>query len=136
MYIKICKGDAISLNFEIVEYKIPEFEMLNKERDKEVSRIIDLIADCGYPFQIIGISEKERNYMVRYFNIHFTETDVNYGILAKCLDMFTISWENTWYICNEGGYDVIRIADYLEHTKLMTNWAEKCIEFLKEKGNN
>lgn len=28
MYIKVCKGDAISLNFKIIEYKVPEFEII------------------------------------------------------------------------------------------------------------
>lgn len=130
MYIKVCKGDAVSLCFKIVEYKVPEFEIIKGERDDEVGKVINLIAECGYPFQVIGISEKERNYMVRYFHDYYTETEADYGILAKCLD---VSWKNTWFVSNDGGYDVVRIADYLEHTKLMSNWAEKCIEFLKEK---
>ena len=131
MYIKICKGDAISLNFKIIEYKIPEFEIIGGERDDEVGEVMDLIAECGYPFQVIGISEKEKDYMVRYFNECYDE--VNYGILRKCLN---VSWKNTWFVTKFDGCDVIRIADYLEFTKHMVNWAEKCIEFLKEKENN
>lgn len=130
MYIKVCKGDAISLNFKIIEYKVPEFEIIGGERDDEVGEIIGLIAECGYPFQVIGISEKERNYMTRYFHEYYTE--VNYGILAKCLE---VSWKNSWLVTREDD-NVVRIADYLEHVRLMSNWAEKCIEFLKEKENN
>lgn len=131
MYIKVCKGDAINLNFKIIEYKVPEFEIIGGERDDEVGEVISLIAECGYPFQVIGISKKERDYMDRYFHEYYVEVD--YGILRKCLD---VSWKNTWFVTNFNGYDVIRIADYLEHTKRMVNWAEKCIEFLKEKENN
>lgn len=127
MYIKVCKGDAISLNFKIIEYKIPEFEIIGGERDDEIGEVISLIAECGYPFQIIGISEKERNYMTRYFQEYYTE--VNYGILEKCLE---VSWKNSWFVTLEDD-NVVRIADYLEHVRLMSNWAEKCIEFLKEK---
>lgn len=131
MYIKVCKGDSISLNFKIIEYKVPEFEIIGGERDDEVGEVISLIAECGCPFQVIGISEKEKDYMVRYFNECYDEVD--YGILTKCLN---VSWKNTWFVTKFDGCDVIRIADYLEHTKRMVNWAEKCIEFLKEKENN
>lgn len=131
MYIKVCKGDAISLNFKIIEYKVPEFEIIGGERDDEVNEVISLIAECGYPFQVIGISEKEKDYMFRYFKDVFDA--VNYGILRKCLD---VSWKNTWFVSSDGGYDVLRIADYLEHAELMANWAEKCIKFLKEKEYN
>lgn len=135
MYIKVCKGDAISLNFKIIEYKIPEFEIIGGKRDNEVDEVISLIAECGYPFQVIGISEKEKDYMVRHFNECYDECyyEVNYGILRKCLN---VSWKNTWFVTKGDGCDVLRIADYLEHAELMVNWAEKCIEFLKEKENN
>lgn len=79
----------------------------------------------------MGISEKERNYMTRYFHEYYTEE--NYDILTRCLE---VSWKNSWFVAREDGYNVVRIADYLEHTRLMSNWAEKCIEFLKEKENN
>ena len=131
MYIKVCKGDAISLNFKIIEYKIPEFEIIGGKRDNEVGEVISLIAECGYPFQVIGISEKEKDYMVRHFMEHFEEVD--YSILRKCLD---VSWKNTWFVVRDDGHNVLRIADYLEYAELMVNWAEKCIEFLKEKENN
>lgn len=132
MYIKVCKGNAINLCFEIIEYKVPEFEIVKGERDIEVGEVIHLIAECGYPFQVIGISEKEKNYMIRYFNDndYYTEWEINCNILKKCLN---VSWKNAWFVTNVGGYDIVRIADYLEHIKLMSNWAEKCIEFLKEK---
>ena len=134
MYIKVCKGDAISLNFKIIEYKVPEFEIIGGERDDEVGEVINLIAECGYPFQVMGISEKERNYIVRYYCEYYAaESVVNCDILRKCLN---VSWKNMWFVTNDGGYDVVRIVDYLEHVELMTNWAEKCIEFLKEKENN
>lgn len=133
MYIKVCRGNAINLNFEIIEYKVPEFEIIGGERDDEVGEVIHLITECGYPFQVIGISEKERNYMIRYFNDYYAEWEINCDILRKCLN---VSWKNTWFVTNTGGYDVVRIADYLEHMKLMSNWAEKCIEFLKEEGYN
>jgi len=130
MYIKVCKNDAISLNFKIIEYKVPEFEIIEGERDDEVSEVISLIAECGYPFQVMGLSEKEKDYMVRYFHEAFT--DVNYGILARCLE---VPWKNSWFIAREDGH-VVRITDYLEQAELMVNWTEKCIEFLKEKGYN
>lgn len=130
MYIKVCRGNAIDLCFKIIEYKIPEFEIIGGERDDEVNEIISLIAERGYPFQVIGISEKEKNYMTRYF--HECYTEVNYGILAKCLE---VSWKNSWFVTYEDG-NVVRIADYLEQVRLMSNWVEKCIEFLKEKENN
>lgn len=131
MYIKVCKGDAINLNFKIIEYKIPEFEIIGGKKDDEVGEVTSLIAECGYPFQVIGISKKERDYICEHFKDDFNI--INYGILRKCLD---ISWKNTWFVTNFDGCDVVRIADYLEHTKRMVNWAEKCIEFLKEKENN
>lgn len=131
MYIKVCKGDSINLNFKIIEYKVPEFEIIGGERDDEVGEVINLIAECGYPFQVIGISEKEKDYMVRYFNEYYDE--VNYGILRECLN---VSWKNTWFVTKIDGSDIMHIADYLEFTKRMVNWAEKCIEFLKEKENN
>ena len=69
--------------------------------------------------------------MVRHFMEHFEEVD--YSILRKCLD---VSWKNTWFVVRDDGHNVLRIADYLEYAELMVNWAEKCIEFLKEKENN
>jgi len=129
MYIKICKGDAINLNFKILEYKIPDFDVLAGNKVNEVEEVINLIAECGYPFKIIGLSEKERNYLVKYFHDYFTETDADYGILAKCLD---IPYKYEWYVTSEND-NVEHIADYLEHEKSMVIWAEKCIEFLEEK---
>ena len=130
MYVKICKGDAVSLNFKIVEYKIPDYQMFAGFKVDEVGEVIGLIAECGYPFKIIGISEEEKDYLVKYFHDYFLETEADYGILRKCLD---VQWKNVWYVVSEGNY-VVRIVDYLENQKIMANWAEKCIEFLKEKG--
>lgn len=131
MYIKVCKDDAIGFNFKIIEYKVPEFEIIGGERDDEVGEVINLIAEWGYPFQVIGISEKEKDYMVRYFNEYYDE--VNYGILRKCLN---VSQKNMWFITKANGYDVIHIADHLKYAERIVNWTEKCIEFLKEKEYN
>ena len=128
MYVKICKGDAVSLNFKILEYKIPDYQMFAGNRINEVEEVISLIVECGYPYKIMGISEKEKDYLVGYFHDYFLETEADYSILRKCLE-----WKNAWYVTSERD-DVVRIADYLEHVECMANWAKECIKFLKEKG--